>query len=604
MNIIKQLPPEQANQIAAGQVVERPANIVKELVENSIDAKASRIELFIEQGGTHLIRVIDNGCGMSPDDALKCFDRHATSKLSTIDQLSTISTFGFRGEALACIAAVSKVTLITKLATDELATKVYITDGTTTVTNVSATTGTDICIQELFYNVPARKKFLKKEVTEWRAIEQQFEAFCLSFLSMHFILWHDGKQLFNCPPVATLIERVAQLLPAAMSTTTIALVPHEQKGILVTGAITHHQYFRYDRNTIFLFVNNRWVKNKELMSAMLNGYLNVLPSGRYPAGCISITVDPCDVDINTHPRKEEVSFVHPRRVASLLTTAVKATLENHLSKQLARTITFAPSRSTTLPPDDPFNGPDTSLIIPPQPLRPVPPFRPILSSLQTVHGSPYSHNPVYGTPESYTEIQTKTNPHHNFTIIGQLSNTYILLEHEDGLFIVDQHAAHERVLYERFKSRFGNVPTIELLFPHLIDMSQDDLALIAPHLELLCTHGIGIEQFGSTQLRITSTPVHAKEIPFKELIKEILSWVDAAHDVTTEQLHEQINEKLHAQMACKAAIKAGDILTLEKMHALLDELYACENRFICAHGRPTGWLLPTHDIEKKFKRIS
>ncbi|MGE0009389.1 MAG: DNA mismatch repair endonuclease MutL [Candidatus Babeliales bacterium] len=604
MNIIKQLSPEQANQIAAGQVVERPANIVKELIENSIDAGATRIELFIEQGGHQLIRVIDNGHGMSPDDAHACFLRHATSKLANIDELPTLTTFGFRGEALASIAAVSNVTLITKHSRDDLATKIALFDGKITACNITATTGTDITVEQLFYNVPARKKFLKKDSTEWRAIEQLFEAFCLSFLTKHFILWHDGKQILNCPPVATLTERVAQLLPAAISTTTIPLIDHEQKGIAVSGAITHHHYFRYDRNNIFLFVNNRWVKNKELSSAMLNGYLNVLPAGRFPAGCISITVDPHEVDINTHPRKEEVVFVHPRRVSTLITTAVKATLEAHLSKQLARTITFAPSRSTTLPPDDPFARQDSSFIMPPKPPSPLGPLRPILSSLQTASNALYTPNTNFHHNQEIPHTQTKTTQDKHFTIIGQLSSTYILLDHEDGLFVVDQHAAHERVLYEQFKSRFGNVPTIELMFPHVIELTQHDIEIIADHLELLVAHGVSIERFGPTQLRITSTPVHAKEVSVEELLKEMIGWIKEADTVTKEQLHEQINEKLHAQMACKAAIKAGDILNNEKMHALLTELYACENRFICAHGRPTGWLLSTHEIEKKFKRVS
>lgn len=602
MNIIKQLSPEQANQIAAGQVVERPANIVKELIENSIDAQADRIELFIEHGGHQLIRCIDNGYGMSYDDALACFLRHATSKLTTFTDLPTISTFGFRGEALASIAAVSKVILITKRAQDELATKIEMGEQTIR-THVSAPAGTDISIRDLFYNVPARKKFLKKDLTEWRIIEQLFQAFCVSFLSKHFILWHDGKQILNCPPVNSLTDRIAQLLPATIKTATIALLPQEQKGIRITGAITHHHYFRYDRTQIFLFVNNRFIKNKELMNALLNGYLNVLPSGRYPAGCILIDIDPHEVDVNTHPRKEEVAFVHPRRVANLLTTAVKTTLEAHLSQQLDRTITFAPSRTTTLPPDDPFQGPDTSFIIPPQPLRPVPPTRPILTSLQTASSALYAEPSMQTMTEPHRHVQTQTSEHH-FTIVGQLSQTYILLEHENGLFIIDQHAAHERVLYERFKSRFGTLPTIELLFPQFIDLSADDIKLLTPHFELLMLHGIGIEQFGSSQLRITSTPVHAKKLPFKELLKELLGWINAAGEITMEALHEQINEKLHAQMACKAAVKAGDVLTQEKMHALLDELYACENRFICAHGRPTGWLLSTHDIEKKFKRIN
>lgn len=603
MNIIKQLPPEQAQRIAAGQVVERPANIVKELIENSIDAGATRIELYVERGGHQLIRVVDNGCGMSPDDAHTCFGRHATSKLTAIDQLPGITTFGFRGEALACIAAVSKVTLITKQAQNELGTQITITDGVTTDTSVSATTGTDIAVRDLFYNVPARKKFLKKETTEWRAIQQLLQACALSFLSKHFTLYHDGRQITNCPPVTRLTERMAQLYTPTICKSIIPLTKQTGNGIQLTGAISNHHYFRYDRSNIFFFVNNRWVKNQELARALLKGYLNVLPQGRYPIGCISITIDPQQVDINTHPRKEEVQFLHPRRLTTLLTAGVKTSLEQHLSAQLKRTVTFAPSTETTLPTHPAF-GPNTpSYTMPPMPPRPSTPTQPILSSLQTATPMPYAQSPIMENEEQATGTQLTADTGNNYAIIGQLQNTYILLEHEEGLFVVDQHAAHERVLYEQFRKRFGNIATIELLFPQMIELPQDDMALIEPHLELLQKHGIAIEPFGATQLRITATPLHAKHAAFDQLIKEMIGWLKDFNEIPGEQLYKQLHEKLHAQMACKSAIKAGDILPPEKMRSLLDQLYKCENRFICAHGRPTGWLMRTYEIEKKFKRI-
>lgn len=598
MNKIKQLPPHEAQRIAAGQVVERPANIVKELLENSIDAGASRIELFVEGGGQQLIRIVDNGCGMSPDDAQLCFARHATSKLSTINQLPGITTFGFRGEALASIAAVSKVTLVTKQHNQELGTQVTITDGTPITTDITAKTGTDISVRDLFYNVPARKKFLKKEATEWRAIQQLFNAVALSFLDKHFVLHHDGRQVTNCPPVSTVKDRVAQLCTAQVTHATIELIEQNHNGITITGAISNHQYFRYDRNQLYFFVNNRWVKNQELSRALLKGYLNVLPQGRFPTGSIFITVDPQQVDVNTHPRKEEVQFLHPRRVTTLLTAAVKTTLEGHVSNQLERTITFAPSHTTTLPNDTPFGGSSSSYIMPPKPTRPT---QPILNSLQTATPMHYAQSPAM-----HQEIpiqQARTTQSQQFTVIGQLRNTYILLEHEDGLFVVDQHAAHERVLYEKFKKRFGEIATIELLFPQLIELSLEDMALITPHLELLTKHGVAIEPFGATQLRITATPVHAKHTAFNELIQEMLGWLKEMREFFDDELHNQLHEKLHAQMACKAAIKAGDVLPPEKMHALLKDLYQCDNRFICAHGRPTGWLLHTYEIEKKFKRV-
>ncbi|MDP3889288.1 MAG: DNA mismatch repair endonuclease MutL [bacterium] len=333
---IKILPLHEAQKIAAGEVVERPANIVKELIENALDAAATTISVHIEDGGKKLIRVIDTGCGMDVQDAQLCFDKHATSKITHVDALEHINTFGFRGEALASIAAVSKITLITKERDTTEGTKVTVEQNTVIDTQpVSANTGTDIAVHDLFYNIPARKKFLKVRDTEWRHILHLVQAFCLDYPEIHFKLFSDGKQIINCPATQNIRARCAQVWDQHISSDMLTIEAHrEDNTFSILGIITNHQQFRYDRNTIFFFVNKRWVKDFKLSNALLKGYQNVLPHGKYPTACISITVDPTLVDINIHPRKEEVKFMHPRLIEQLIQQTVKQALEIHISANL------------------------------------------------------------------------------------------------------------------------------------------------------------------------------------------------------------------------------------------------------------------------------
>ena len=335
---IYQLSPQEAQKIAAGQVVERPANALKELIENSIDAGSTHIEIYIEDAGQKLIRVADNGCGMSQEDAELSCNRHATSKIQKIDQLPTISTFGFRGEALASIVAVSKVTLITREKEAENGIQIIRTENSNNLELVNCNPGTDIRIQDLFYNVPARKKFLKKELTEWRQIQYTLQAFVLSYKNIHFKVYNDNKLVYNCPATSSYLERMAQIWDISIAKNAVALKPITKNEITVEGAITNQQYYRYDRNSLFLIVNNRWIKNYELSRALLKGYMNVLPPARYPAAILVINVNPLHIDINVHPRKEEVTFLHPRHVETLVTQAVQDSLETHFKHQLQQTI--------------------------------------------------------------------------------------------------------------------------------------------------------------------------------------------------------------------------------------------------------------------------
>lgn len=654
---IKQLSSHEAQKIAAGEVVERPANIVKELIENSVDAGATRISVYIEDGGKQLIRIVDNGSGMDQTDAQVCFDRHATSKITHVNELESINTFGFRGEALASIASVSQITLLTKEEHNLEGTKVVINaNKIVEMSSVACATGTDISIHHLFNNVPARKKFLKTTQTEWRAIQLLFNAFCFDYPHIHFVLYADGKQVANCPTAANIKNRLLQIWETPTDNHLLELTAQEHS-FTISGIISDHQYYRYDRSNIYFFVNQRWIKNQHLSNAFVKGYANVLANGRYPAAVIHITVPSHEVDINIHPRKEEVKFLHPRRIEQALQQAVKTTLEKNLSHHLNKEVTF---KSPVSYANNPFNF-DTFLKK--QDHVFFAPFDPSAIALATADtpatqalrasgmenldnafaikldktieeniesqinissdkqiqdinsqkflssfaedslplALPHLQSLPMGTP---IEMEWKLGQKGAdiYRLIGQYNATYILVEKEEGLFLVDQHAAHERILYELFSQRFNEVATVQLLFPQIITLSSHDIDLIASHLDIFITNGIIVEQCASNQLMVQSLPVHLKNESIIDIIQEIISEMSEHSSSEEQHLKKLLNNKLQAQMACKAAVKAGDILTQEKMEQLLTDLNKTANRFSCPHGRPTGWLLPLHEIEKKFKR--
>lgn len=622
---IHRLEAHEAQKIAAGEVVERPANVVKELMENAIDAGATQITVYIKDGGKKLIRVVDNGCGMGREDARLCFEHHATSKLTTVDQLNSIATFGFRGEALSSIASVSKTTLITKEPTAHEGIKLELEHGAVLDESITAANqGTDIAIQDLFFNVPARQKFLKSNDTEMRAIQQLFHAFCFDYTSISFKLFTNDTLTINCPATHNLTGRLAQLSDSNQSNQMLECSAETKDGsVKITGFISNHQYTRYDRSSIYFFVNQRWVKQQKLSSALLKGYLNVLPPARYPAACLFIDVKPEEVDINIHPRKEEVQFLHPRVIEQLIQNMVRTTLETHLSKQLKKDVTFAPARqvahstyaangglhfepiynirqNTALPHVEP-NSPTYSYknsLFTDEPFAPEIEQKSVFQAQQVQSFEPQEF--LENSPHEPIELpQTLEQP---YTLLGQYHKTYLLLEQEDGLFLIDQHAAHERVLYEIFSRRFDEVATVALLFPQTITLQSQDIKILEPHLDIFLRNGIEVSIMGDTQLVVRSTPVHLKNQSLEDLIQNVIGWIVQTNAADQDQFFKAINEKMHAQMACKAAVKAGDILTHEQMHQLMKDLYTTKNRFACPHGRPTGWLLSLGEIEKKFKR--
>lgn len=615
MGKIKQLSSVEAQKIAAGEVVERPANVVKELLENALDAGATQIRLEVHDGGKKRIRVVDNGYGMSQEDAHACFLHHATSKITSVDQLDTLTTFGFRGEALSSIAAVSKITLLTKDEQSEAGVLLRLEAAEVVKkTSQPCNTGTDITVEAIFFNVPARFKFLKTRDTEWRQILLLFHSIALSYTHVQFTLLHDDKLIYNCPAVDSLEQRVAQLYEHHVAAHMVPV--SSESGVVLRGVISNHQYYKYDRNHIFVFVNNRWIKNYKMVSALIKGYMNVLPEGKYPLAALFINIDQSQVDVNVHPRKEEVQFLHPRIVEQAITALIKQGLETNLAKQLK--VSSVALKQTV-------NEPVWSKPSDVQAYTSVPEVIRYYDSLVEYTAS--IHTPFQSVEKPFVEVidavkmteqeliqavhqqsvpasiqHTVTQQEDKGVLIGQYNKTYILIEKEDGLYVIDQHAAHERIMYEQFSNKQTPIESVSLLFPQSITLSADQADTLEKHLELLHACGIAIERFGTDTFLINSLPVYLKSVDCSAIITSLLNDIYEYASLDVQEFTKRVTHALYAQMACKAAVKAGDVLTNEQMHTLIATLVTVENRLTCPHGRPTGWLLPLYDIEKKFKR--
>lgn len=657
MTKIKKLNQEEIQKIAAGEVVERPVNVLKELAENSIDAGSTQISIFIENGGKKLIKISDNGYGMSPEDAKMCIEHHATSKITKVEDLDSISTFGFRGEALSSISSVSKLTIKTKEQDSEHGTKLEIANGQ--ILNeqiISCNTGTTLEVHDLFYNLPVRKKFLKSTETEWRNIVQLFYAFTLDYLNISFKLYNENKLIYNCPAVNDITARLTQLYHSSFSKNILELSCdkiHNNMHLKLSGAISNPSFDRFDRKQIFLFVNNRWVKNFKLSQAVIKGYQNILQPKKFPAAFLFLQIDSSLVDVNIHPKKEEVLFLHPKIVEQFIQNSIKDRLDKHHTEKFSLTnnINKDDELKTVLNPTNTqfelnrltksfsnFDKYDESsksrnqnninLNLQEQSQDKDSKDHNLFSSILEKHFSPSSDKTKSNEipqdllnandlkQESFisfpqdiqsNDLLNKTRiiePQEKLEnkIIGQLLNTYILIENNNELILVDQHAAHERIIYEQLKNNFNEVAQIQLLFPEIIRLNKQDIEILEDYLDLLEDCGIKTRIMSDQEIAITYTPVILKNTSITDLIKQIISWIHESNSLEQEQVQKVIQEKIHAQMSCKAAVKAGDILNMQSMQEIISKLYNTDNKLTCPHGRPTIWSLGKSEIEKKFKR--
>lgn len=549
-----------------------------------MDAGATEITIMIVDGGRSSIRIIDNGCGMVPEDARLCIAPYATSKITQVEDLEYISSFGFRGEALASIAAISTMTLITKSAADALATQLVVHEGAIVHEQlISANTGTNIFIEDIFCSMPARKKFLKSRDTEWRAIYTLVQALALSHTACAFILMHEGQEVFSCKATQRIEDRVQHLFDSQWSQNgCTGTYDNEKYQVTVTGFCSNLQYHRYDRSYIFMFVNGRWVKNYKLSQAVIRGYKEILPPQRFPAAALFITCKTDEVDINIHPRKEEVMFMYPRVIEQAVESWISQSLEQQVKNTLRKPVSpeafsyQAPfmqprmsyySDSGTVPAPTPFLTPSVTYQAP-----------------VTVQQRPFEEQPSY-------------------QYIGQLHSTYLLIEQPEGLIVIDQHAAHERILYEEFATKFTALETIELLFPPVITVTLEDHMLLREYQQVYAAHGIVLEEQMNQCWLLRSAPAILKNQVGEELIKNILTLIKEERHTDSTLLSKLMSEKIHAMMACKAAVKAGDTLSPVMAQQLIQKLLACPNSMSCPHGRPTLWRITLHEIEKIFKRV-
>lgn len=587
------LDPLQAQHIAAGEVVERPANIVKELIENSLDAGANRLTVHIEKAGKTSICVTDDGSGMSRTDAQLCFARHATSKLTSVHQLMSLTTFGFRGEAMASIAAVGEITLTTRRTQDLLGTRVTYSHGRyVDTTEVACPAGTTLSVDNLFGSVPVRRTFLKQDETEWNQIQSVVQGLALTHQSVHFTLYKDGEIALEAAATTKLKDRLTQLFGHSLAAQMVT-VSHESNGVHISGMISTPPYARYGKELMFFWVNNRLIKNNDIARAIVKGYLQSLPPGKYPAAFLALSLDPSQVDVNIHPRKEEIRFTKPGVVASVLQEAVTQALNQALNTALAPT----PKAPAPAPYSwQPLSG-GAPLPLFSVPLSaatsPAPAAAPLLPPLPAAFALPE-------TAAAQLPITTQ-----EATVIGQLFATYILIQQEESLILVDQHAAHERILYHQYTARFTKKEGTTLLFPEVVALASRELV---QHLlraqDFFTDQGITFVQSGPQHLTITSAPPQLQKEGLAAILLDAADFI-ATHTALHEELFRQkLNEHVHSHLACKLAVKAGDVLDQAAMRELISQLLKTPNRFMCVHGRPTMWPISRLDLEKRFRRRS
>ncbi len=594
-----------SNQIAAGEVVERPSSVVKELVENAMDAGATRIDVNIEDGGRGLIVVRDNGCGMSPVDAVLSVQRHATSKITTADDLLEITTFGFRGEALPSIASVSDFSLTTKRQSDEVGTQLVIQHGNVTFTGPAACPdGTEVRVASLFSTVPARLKFLKSNQTELNHISDFLQRLVLSRPDVAVTLTHDGQTILQFAGTGD----VAASLGAVLGRDTVKdMVPLtcETPGLKVRGWVSKPSVTKATRAGQYFFVNNRAVRSRVLQVAFDRAFRKLVEGDRHPLTVIFIEIDPRYVDVNVHPAKSEVRFTRDGDIFAVIARAVEDAL---LTGGLIPEVNVTPSMPQPVIYSRPSTPPRTTMsnfadVFPELPSRPLDGLFEQPSASDAVH--PSGDASAQGTgPNAYIGFDGYAIS--RLRVIGQSRNTYIVAETDDAILLIDQHVAHERVLYEQFmngaaaaKDTWGIVAQ-NLVIPATLPVSPVEREAAVKYRDVLLRAGFDIDVFGTDIVVVRSVPATVIEKPYLGMISSILD--DLAHTQGSRRL-DLPNEAALIMASCRLAVKKGDPLTMDEMVKLLADLAGMKNPFTCPHGRPILLALPHREMDRKFHRI-
>jgi len=656
VNRIRLLPEQVANQIAAGEVVERPASVVKELVENSLDAGARRIAVEIQAGGRSLVRVTDDGIGMSRDDALLCLERHATSKIQRAEDLHRIATMGFRGEALPSIASVSRFTLTTRERENESpeGTQVVINGGRIVeVKAASAAGGTAVEVRSLFFNLPARRKFLRAEETESGHIQHYLTLAALAHADVAFTFVKDGRTVWQLPAVKAeandeaalhaLRERMRQLagtlpqLVAVNERGTLserfadeaadgAVAANANSAVRLWGFIGAPGVSRATRDEQHLFVNRRPVENRGINHALLEGYHTALMKGRYPVCCLFLEIDPAAVDVNIHPAKREVKFRDERAVRGFVTRAIRdALLAFHTPA--ARTVSTSPpstpspepARESVLPEIPASIAAQPPARTPPLPLgfraTPVPEARgPIAPAPAVVNRAASSAPPLplpapaaieTLAPEPAPRVATASGPTPLLAVplrlVGVIGRLYVVLESDRGLVLLDQHAAHERILFEQMLVRLerNEVASQRLLLPETVELSARDAVFMRGVLPTLTRLGVGLSEFGERTFLLDALPPMVKGSDARAFVLSVLDELKAAGDGVNSM---RLGEDVVAKTVCRHAVKANDPLAGPELEKLVEDLRHCAMPYTCPHGRPTLIEMNFRELEKKFGR--
>ena len=574
---IQILPDELASQIAAGEVVERPASVVKELVENAIDADSRRISIRICDAGRTLIEVSDDGSGIPPAEIPLAVARHATSKINAAEDLFHIRTLGFRGEALSSIGAVSRMRITSQNIGQKIGSVVLVEGGKTISINpIGGVSGTVVQVNDLFYNTPARLKFLKRDLTEKQQIDGLVTRYSLAYPDKAIHLDHDGKTVLQTTGNGNRREILAQLYGVDLARQLLEVIFEEGKST-ITGFISPISVNRSNRKDITFFVNGRWVQDTALISALLKAYQTYLMVGRYPLSILFIEIDPEDVDVNVHPAKSEVRFKKPDEIFSSVQRAVRRAL---MAYSPVPQISPTPWRSE---PWFSTSGMDTETKI----------------SASTPEG-------LSQQPEAENERVTDANGEQAqlvsgiplLRLIGQIGATYLVAEGPDGLYLIDQHAAHERVLFEKMSRQKGKIATQALLEPELIQMPPQSASILEENLRLLNEIGFELEEFGQNTFRLSAMPAIFGQRDPRAAISSVVE--DFEEDETP--LAGLIEEKMIARICKRMAIKGGSVLSVEEQNELMRSLEACASPRTCPHGRPTMIHLSVELLERQFGR--
>jgi DNA mismatch repair protein MutL len=618
MSVIRILPEDVSNRIAAGEVIERPASIVKELVENALDAGARRISIAIERGGRALVRVADDGCGMDPEDALLCLEAHATSKIRSNNDIECINTLGFRGEAMPSIASVSRFTLVTRPHDAELGTEVVSHGGVIySVNEVGAAPGTSVTVKKLFYNMPARRKFLRTVATEETHIESTTLALALAHPDVGFDLTFDGRAVIAVRPGSDRVTRTTMLLGRD---TMQAMIPvdFEGDGIHVTGFTARPGLTRSSRKEQRSYVNGRPVTADPVYHAIRDAYHTLVMKGRYAPTLLFIALDPDRVDINVHPAKREVRFRDNRTVTNVVSSAIRKALQKEVTglpapaaAPLPTPAGVAVSDVAQQPHQAPLTQPHLAMAPPlvappvftgtaPQALADVP-----AGALNAV-APPHVNAGAPVIPEGQPVVTGGTSLSAanrdeigKLKVLGALSDLFLVAEGPRGMVLIDQHAAHERVMYEKFlaQARDKDGTGQGLLMPITLEFSAADANSLRKNVEQLRALGFDIDDFGGNTFIVAAVPAHFPQENIGGMLRDILDTLHADGLAARRADEDRIT-----MAACKAAVKAHDHLRQEEIDRLLEELVATELPYTCPHGRPTMINIPFSELDKRFGR--